>query len=147
MQVDERAPVRAAREIEIAAAPETVWEVLTRFARWPSWNPDVTSMQAPETVAPGTEFTWTAGGVTIRSTVREVERPRRIGWRGKTVGTSATHVWRLTPRDGGTLVTTEESFAGWLPRLLRRRMQRTLDQSLEQGVRHLKAEAERRSAA
>jgi hypothetical protein len=53
----------------------------------------------------------------------------------------------LTPRDGGTLVTTEESFAGWLPRLLRRRMQRTLDQSLEQGVRNLKAEAERRSAA
>jgi hypothetical protein len=117
--------------------------VLTGFERWPSWNPDVKSMRAPPSVAPGSEFTWKAGGMTIRSTIHEVERPRRIGWTGKTVGTRAVHVWRLVPRDGATVVATEESLAGWLPRLLRRRMQRALDQALEQSLRRLKAEAER----
>ncbi len=120
-----------------------MWDVLTGFERWPSWNPDVKSMQAPASVAPGSSFTWKAGGATIRSTIQEVERPRRIAWTGRAVGTRAVHVWRLTPRDGTTVVTTEESFAGWLPRVLRPRMQRTLEHGLEQGLRHLKAEAER----
>jgi hypothetical protein len=33
------APVVSAKQIEIAADPEAVWEVLAAFDRWPSWNP------------------------------------------------------------------------------------------------------------
>ena len=42
--INQQAPVVGASEIEIAAAPEAVWAVVTEFERWPSWNPDVKSM-------------------------------------------------------------------------------------------------------
>lgn len=43
-RAEPRPPVVAASEIEITATPEVVWAVLTEFGRWPSWNPEVTSM-------------------------------------------------------------------------------------------------------
>jgi hypothetical protein len=59
---------------------------------------------------------------------------------------AAIHEWRLEPRDGGTHVETEESFSGLVARLLRRSLQKQLDGALEQGLEHLKREAEHRAA-
>jgi len=43
----------------------------------------------------------------------------------------------------GVLVRTSESFDGWLVRLLRPWFQRLLDKALEEGLRSLKAAAEK----
>jgi uncharacterized protein YndB with AHSA1/START domain len=145
MQVDENAPAVASSEIEVAAPPEVVWDVIADFERWPSWNPDVKSLSMTGPVAEGTEFKWKAGPTTLKSTLQRVERPGLIGWTGKTFGINAIHVWRFEPRDGKTLVRTEESWDGPLPRLLRGRMQKMLQDGLDDGLPHLKAEAERRS--
>jgi uncharacterized protein YndB with AHSA1/START domain len=75
VDVDREAPVIVEAEIEIAAPPEAVWEVLTDLARWPSWNPDVKSMSFEGAVAEGSDFRWKAGPGTITSTLRRVERP------------------------------------------------------------------------
>ena len=139
------APVAGAAETVIDAPAETVWEVLTAIADWPSWNPDVKSASIDGAVEPGTVFRWKAGPGTIASTLQEVDRPRLVSWTGRTFGLNAFHVWRLEQRDGGTLVQTEESFDGTLARLFRRRLQRTLETALADGLRHLKAEAERRA--
>jgi uncharacterized protein YndB with AHSA1/START domain len=136
------APVVGASEIEIDAAPEAVWEVLTAFERWPSWNADVKSMTAPGAVAPGSVFRWKAGPGTITSTILRVERPRLIAWTGKTLGIDAIHFWHLEPQDGGTLVRTEESYDGLVARLLRRTLQKTLDRALADGLGYLKREVE-----
>ncbi|MGH2932800.1 MAG: SRPBCC family protein, partial [Gaiellaceae bacterium] len=53
--------------------------------------------------------------------------------------------YRLEPRDGKTSVRTEESYEGLIARLFRGPLQKTLDEALEEGLRHLKAEAERRT--
>ncbi|MGH3042124.1 MAG: SRPBCC family protein [Gaiellaceae bacterium] len=145
MDVDRSAPAVAASETEIAADPETVWEVLTGFESWPSWNPDVRSVTLESAVEEGTVFRWKAGRATLTSTIRQVERPRLIGWTGKTTGIGAVHVWSLEPRDGGTIVRTEESWAGFLVRMLRGPMQKNLQKALDDGLAHLKAEAERRA--
>ncbi len=142
MDADRQAPVFGASEIQIAAAPAAVWDVLTDFAQWPSWNPDVKAMSIDGAVAPGTEFEWKSGPAPIRSTIRRVEPPSVIAWTGKTFGMSAIHVYRLEARDGGTLVRTEESFDGWLARLLRGRMKKTLQDALESGLRRLKTRVE-----
>jgi hypothetical protein len=143
--IDEQAPVVGASEIEIAAAPEVVWEVLTEFERWPSWNPDVKSLSMAGPVAEGSEFRWKAGPGTITSTIRRVEPPRVIAWTGRTLGIRAIHFWSLEARDGTTFVRTEESYDGLVARLLRRPLRKALQRGLEDGLRYLKAEAERRS--
>ena len=131
--------------IDIAAPPEVVWDVLTGFERWPDWNPEVKSMSFDGPVAPGSEFRWKAGPGTIVSTLEQVEPPRLVRWRGRTLSIKALHQWRLEPRDGGTHVETDESFTGLLARLFRRPLQKTLDKSLTEGLEHLKREAERRA--
>jgi uncharacterized protein YndB with AHSA1/START domain len=145
VDVNRNAPAVAAAEAEIAADAETVWEVLTELENWPSWNPDVSSVQVEGRVEPGSTFRWKAGRARITSTIREVERPRVIGWTGRTAGIDAVHVWRLEPRGGGTLVRTEESWEGMLVRILRGRLQRSLQGAVDGGLGHLEAEAERRA--
>ena len=140
------APVKSTAEIDIAAPPQAVWEVLTRFDNWPNWNPDVKSMAFDGPLAPGSTFRWKAGPGTIVSKLDRVEPPRYISWHGKTLTIDAYHEWWLEPRDGGTHVRTEESFSGILARFLRGTLQKTLDKSLAEGLGHLKREAERRSA-
>jgi uncharacterized protein YndB with AHSA1/START domain len=145
--IDERAPVRAAREIEMAAPPEVVWDVLTEFDRWPEWNPDVKSMSYAGRLEPGSQFRWKAGPGTIVSTLERVEPPRLVSWRGRTMSINALHVWRFEPRGGGTWVRTEESFDGLLARVFRGPLRKQLEKSLSEGLEHLKAEAERRVKA
>ena len=48
-------------------------------------------------------------------------------------------------RDGGTLVTEEDSWDGLLARLFRSRMRRTMQSGIDHGVQALRIEAERRT--
>jgi hypothetical protein len=145
VDIDRSAPAIAASDAEIAAAPETVWDVLTGFERWPSWNPEVKSVTLAGPVREGTVFRWKTGRATITSTISQIDRPRQIGWTGKTMGIGAVHVWRLEAREGGTHVTTEESWSGLPVRVLRGSMQKNLQRALDEGLACLKAEAERRA--
>jgi hypothetical protein len=142
MNANRQAPVFGASEIEIAAAPDAVWDILTNFEGWPTWNPDVKSMSIDGEVAPGTVFKWKSGPASIKSTIRRVEQPRLIAWTGNTFGVSAIHVYRLDPLDSGTRVHTEESFEGWLARLVRGQMKKTLQNALDSGLRRLKTRVE-----
>ena len=142
--INESAPVVGRSEIEIAAPPDAVWEVLTAFEGWPSWLRDVKSMSIEGPVAPGTVFRWKAGPATITSKLERVEPPQLISWTGRTLGIKAIHFWHFEARDGGTFVRTEESYEGLVARLLRRSLQKTLDRALDDGLQDLKAEVERR---
>jgi hypothetical protein len=139
------APVKGTAEIDVAASPQAVWDVLTRFDNWPNWNPDVKSMSFEGPLAPGSTFRWKAGPGTILSTLDRVEPPRYISWHGKTLTIDAYHEWWIEPRDGGTHVRTEETFSGLLAKILRGTLQKMLDKSFEVGVERLKRESERRA--
>jgi uncharacterized protein YndB with AHSA1/START domain len=144
----DEAPVSAAAETEIAAPVETTWDVLTDIERWPVWNPDVKSVDLEGEVTTGSVFRWKAGPGTITSTIERLERPNLIAWTGTTLGgLRAHHVWHLEERNGKTHVRTIESFLGLLARVFRRPLRKTLERSLADGVRHLKAEAERQAGA
>ncbi len=144
---NEKAPVVGSSEIVIAADPQTVWDVLTDFERWPSWNQDVSELSLQGNGSEGSTFRWKSGSSTIRSKVEQVDPPRRIVWTGKTSGVRATHLHELEARNGGTLVRTTESFEGLAARLLRGRLQKVLQEALDSGLRQLKVEAEKRASA
>ena len=144
MEVNSAAPAIATGDIEIQAKPETVWDVLADIDNWPSWNPDVKEAKLTGGLKVGSSFRWKAGPGTITSSLEQVDRPREIGWSGRTMGIIAVHVYRLEPRAEGTRVHTEESFDGLIARLLKAPTRRTLQKGINGGLASLKAEAERR---
>ena len=147
MEVNKEAPAIATGDIEIRAKPEVVWDLLADIDNWPRWNPDVKEAKVMGGLRESSVFRWKAGPGTITSTLEKVDRPREIGWRGKTMGINAVHVYKLEPSAEGTKVHTEESFDGPVASLLRRAMRKTLQKGIDGGLKHLKAEAERRSAS
>jgi uncharacterized protein YndB with AHSA1/START domain len=142
INIDEAAPVKAQREIHIDAPPERVWATLTAIDRWPEWNPDVREAVLDGPLAPGSTFRWKAGPGTITSTLLAVDVPALVAWKGSTYGIKAVHVWRLQRDGGGTTVRTEESWDGLPVRLLRTRMQRSLDTAIESAPHALKQAVE-----
>ena len=147
MDVNLSAPVIAREEIRIDAAVQAVWDVLSDIEHWPAWNKAVRSLTLHGSVAPGTSFEWKAGPGTIKSRLAEVDPPHRIVWTGVTLGIKAVDAFSFEASEGGTLVRQAESWEGLLARLFRARMERMLRASLRDGLRSLKAEAERRAGA
>jgi uncharacterized protein YndB with AHSA1/START domain len=147
MDIKTDAPAIARAETQIAADPQTVWSVISDLKGWPSWNDKVRSMSVSGPLAPGSTFQWKSGPGTIKSILGEVDPPRKIAWSGQTMGIKAIDVFRLEARDGGTLVTQEESWDGFPVRLRSRQMQETLQASIDKGLRSLRYEAERKAAA
>ena len=143
VDIDREARVLGSSEIEVAAAPEVVWAVLTEIESWPSWNPAVKSVSFEGGLDEGSEFRWKAGPGTITSTIRDVDAPRRIAWTGTSFGIKAIHVHTLEPRNGGTLVKSEESYSGLVVSLFRDGSRGRWTARCEGGLQHLKAEAER----
>lgn len=141
--MDATAPARVSGTIGIEAGPGEVRAILSTIERWPAWNPDVPGARLEGPFAGGTTFSWKAGPGTIRSTLVQVEEPRRPGWTGWTLGIPAVHAWSPGEQAGGTAVTTGESWSGPVARLLRRRLQGTLERSTARWPGFLKAEAER----
>ena len=142
MNIDERAPLTARQDIFIAAPLDKVWALQTNIEQWPAWQPDISSVQLDGPVAPGTIFRWKAKGLSITSTIHEVEPGRRIGWTGRALGMYAVHNWIFEQRENGTHVITEESLAGWVPRLLKLFDPAFLDTSLASSLAVLKKQAE-----
>lgn len=146
MDINHNAPAVASAEISISAPIETVWNVISDIDQWPRWNPAVTAASLKGGLQPGSTFRWKAGPGGITSTLRQVEPPHVLAWTGKTFGINAIHVYRLEQDAGGTRVSTDESWEGLPVRLMRSRMQKTLEDAIGPGLEALKREAETRAA-
>ncbi|ADJ45120.1 hypothetical protein AMES_3295 [Amycolatopsis mediterranei S699] len=116
-------------ETFIKAPAAAVWELHTDVARWPAWQPAVTSAQRLDAgpLRPGSRFRWTtpapptpttpATTLVITSTVGQLQPGRCVRWTGPAIGDGlridrGVHVWTFTPVRGGVLVRTEESWTG-----------------------------------
>ncbi len=141
------AAVSSEAKIEIAATPDRVWNLLANIDRWTQWNALVEYAVLSGPMHPGSVFKWKSKGLTIISTLKEVTPNERLTWTGKTFGTHALHSWEIARTNQGVLLRTAESFDGWLPRLLPKTMQRTLDAALPAWLQAIKSEAERDAAA
>jgi hypothetical protein len=145
MEINRAAPATASGEALIGAEPETVFSVISAIEEWPSWNPDVKSVELDGPVEPGTMFRWKAGPSSITSTLEVVDPPHELAWTGTTMGIKAIHVFRLEAHDGGTLARSEESWEGLIATLLKGWSRKTLETGIEDVLSHLKAESERRA--
>ena len=85
--------------------------------------------------------------MTITSTILLVQMPCVLAWTGTTIGIKAIHIWQLEKRGEKVLVKTQESWDGLFPLFLRGPMRRMLKSSIDSGLLHFKAEAERKSSS
>ncbi len=146
MDINRNAPVHTTQEIEIAANPEVVWDVLTDIAHWPAWNKDITWVNMNGALTEGTTFNWKAGPGTIQSTLQNVNPTQEIVWTGTTLGINAVDAFHLERHADHTIVREEESWEGLIVHLFRGSMQGSLEKSIHAGLQYLKAEAERRAS-
>jgi hypothetical protein len=126
----------------INAPMQIIWNLVTEIDRWSSWNSAVKEAKLNGTFEVGTTFNWKSGGISIVSTLQEIQPTSKLVWTGKAIGTRAIHVWSFQSTSAGVLVRTSESFEGWLVSLMRRAMQKTLDESLVAWLNELKRRAE-----
>jgi hypothetical protein len=142
MQIDPNSRVSHSASIEIDASAQKVWDVMSDIENWPKWNSDIKSAKLNGRLYKGTTFTWKAGPGTITSTLEVVNKPSLLGWSGKLFGIKAVHIWRIASKDMKTVVTTEESWDGFLPKIFRNSSKKTLKKAIDNGLVQLKKAVE-----
>jgi hypothetical protein len=114
-RIEAHAPVLAVADIAIRAPATKVWSLLTDIQKWPEWQPGISDVSLQGDGGIGTTFVWTAGSMTIHSTIRRFEPQRAICWTGRALIFHAIHCWQLESRpDGTVLVRMRESMSGFL---------------------------------
>jgi uncharacterized protein YndB with AHSA1/START domain len=141
--INYNAPVTCAKEIQIKASKEKVWDVLTGINAWPSWQSDIPRAELKGDLKPGSEFHWKTGGAGIVSTLHTVEPYSQFGWTGKTFGMYAIHNWNLEEKNGITTVKVDESMEGFLAKLLRSSFNKNLQKGMQHWLDLLKNKSER----
>ena len=113
-------------EIEIDAAPEAVWAILTDLTAYTDWNPFITSSEG--TVAVGERLTnrlEPPGGkaVTFKPIVTRVDRGRALEWLGRLPLPGlfdGRHRFELVSEGDGTRLIQSEHFTGVLVPFLKK---------------------------
>lgn len=112
-------------QIEINAAPERVWAVLTDFEQAPSWNPFIRSMTGPLAEGRRIEVLIQPPGqsaMTFKPMLLTVKPARELRWRGSLVlpgvfdGEHAFLLDEIAPQK--TRLTQSETFSGLLAHLI-----------------------------
>jgi uncharacterized protein YndB with AHSA1/START domain len=117
--IHEAAPVTTKLQIQIAAPPAKVWDLLVDAPSWPKWHKQIESVTAMGRLADRMRFSWKTGGTSIQSQVQLFEPQRRLSWTGTAFTAKAVHVWELQPAPGNqTLLTMKESMDGpWMAKI------------------------------
>jgi hypothetical protein len=142
VEINKKAPVQAQKEILVNASPESVWKIHADINGWSDWNPDISFSKLEGELAEGAVFNWKSRKAKITSVICDLEPGRRIAWTGQGMGVQARHVWTIEPNGSGTILKTEESMEGWLVNLMKGRMRKVLESSLDAWLIDLKTEAE-----
>lgn len=142
VDINQDAPVVQSNEIYIKAAPDKVWEVLINIENWDEWNNKIKNPKLQEELKVGATFTWKTNGSKIKSKIHTYKTNQAIGWTGKTLGARAIHNWYLEPTERGTLVKVEESMEGWIVKLMKKKINKTLKEDMAYWLEQLKIKSE-----
>ncbi len=147
IELEKGAPVKHQSSIEINAPISIVWNVMTDVSHWPLWNSDIKSAEISAEFKEGSIIRWKAGPGSITSKLLKVNEYKEISWEGRMMGIYAIHVWKLEKSGNSTIVTTAESWSGFIPRLLKKTSKGMLVKAIDTGLCRLKIECEKKVSA
>jgi hypothetical protein len=141
--------IEVVAETEIAAAPETVWSVLTEFSRFPAWNPFIRNARGSATTGDEVHVRVRPSlGVPLafHADVLYSEKERALRWRGHVLApwiASGDHIFSIEPLENGHVrFVQRETFGGILPRLASKLLAREAKRGFDAMNAALKARAE-----
>jgi len=143
MTINHEAPVVQEKVIVINATPEKVWSVLVNVNNWNKWNERIKNPKLQGGLEVGSTFTWKTNGSKIKSKIHSFVPSKILGWQGKTFGARAIHNWYLEPTGSGTKVRVEESMEGWVISLMKKKMNKKLEDDMLYWMEQLKRECEK----
>ena len=134
-------------EIEVAAPPERLWQVLTDFDAYPDWNPFIRSIEGAAQVGSRLAVRIEPPGareMTFKPTVQAVEPARELRWLGRLLMPGlfdGEHRLAIEPLDGErSRFVQSERFSGLLVGLFAKTLAAT-----ERGFREMNAALKRRA--
>ncbi len=147
----ERATFFVHNQIDIAASPQTIWDVLIEAETWPAWYEGAFNVEVPDSpdgrLTPDASFTWKTMGFNFTSVMTEWEPPYRLAWESRRGAIQAYHAWLITPVDGGSRLVTDESQFGFLATMQSLFMPNKLRRLHNVWLAAIKERAEAREAA
>lgn len=138
--------------IDIDAAPDAVWAVLSDLSAYPTWNPFIREAHGELAAGERLEVTMHPEGgraMRFRPTVLSAEPGHELRWRGRLVAPGlfdGEHRFAIEPTTGGSRLVQEERFTGVLVPLLAKGLRTRTLPAFEQMNEALKARAEAASA-
>ncbi len=104
--------------LDIDVDPEVAFDTLADHDSWPEWMPKSFRPVGPSlgTLRVGAKPKVHISGAPFATPlpVTVCDRPREITWCGGSPSLRGAHTFRFEPRDGGTRVTSSETWSGWL---------------------------------
>jgi hypothetical protein len=146
-------PLHLTTSIDIDAAPEAVWAVLSDLTAYPSWNPFIREAKGELAAGERLDLKMQPEGgraMRFRPTVLNAEPGRELRWLGRLVAPGVfdgEHRFSIEPTAGGSRLVQEERFTGVLVPLLAKGLRRRTLPAFEQMNEALRARAEARSTA
>lgn len=138
-------------QIDVAAPPEAVWDVIVAAAAWPEWYDGASDVKVEGSpggrLARGSVIAWRTMGLNFRSVVHEFQAPHRLAWESRRGDIQGYHAWLLVATPTGTRVVTEESQFGFLARMQRWFLRDKLRNLQEDWLLQIKRHAEANAAA
>jgi uncharacterized protein YndB with AHSA1/START domain len=110
-------------QIDIAAPPAVVWQILIDASAWENFYKGASDVtvegSADGKLAPGAVLKWRTMDLDFASVVHEFEPPYRLAWESRRRDIQGYHAWLLIPTPAGTRLVTDESQFGFLARMQR----------------------------
>jgi hypothetical protein len=140
-------------EIAIEATPERIWEILTDFAAYPSWNAFIPCISGPGTVGSRLDLQMRppgGRGMQLRPTLLAAAPSQELRWLGQ-LGVpglfDGEHRFRIEPLGTNRVrFVQEERFTGLLAPLVLRFIESGTRRGFEAMNQALKVRAEQRSS-
>lgn len=138
--------------IDIDAAPDAVWAVLSDLSAYADWNPFIREASGELAVGARLDLKMQPEGgraMRFRPTVLSAEPGRELRWRGRLVAPGVfdgEHHFSIEPTPGGSRLLQEERFTGVLVPLLAKGLRTRTLPAFEQMNEAVKERAEAGSA-
>lgn len=135
---------------DIAAPPDTVWQVLTAFSRYAAWHPTLSLDGAAPAIEPGARLAFrlsrgTARDQAFTAELTEVVPPRLLAWQGGVEGVFfGRHTFELRALPGdSTRFTDTERWSGAMAASVIASRRAALEEEYARSAAALKERAER----